>query len=184
MNYSNVLAAVDKITHKEGLGMSPKRITLSTSGIPKMIKKLAADEVKFNLALSLHTARQEVREQIMPFAKSFPLQDIQEALQHWYDYTRSRVTLEYIVWKNINDQQEDINALIDFAQTVPTKVNLIQYNAIDDDRFEQADKSVIKAYTSQLEAAHITVTVRQSRGQDIDAACGQLANKNTAKIEG
>ena len=183
MNYSNVLAAVDKITHKEGLGMSPKRITLSTSGIPKMIKKLAADEVKFNLALSLHTARQEVREQIMPFAKSFPLQDIQEALQHWYDYTRSRVTLEYIVWKNINDQQEDINALIDFAQTVPTKVNLIQYNAIDDDRFEQADKSVIKAYTSQLEAAHITVTVRQSRGQDIDAACGQLANKNTAKIE-
>jgi 23S rRNA (adenine2503-C2)-methyltransferase len=183
MNYNNVLAAIDKITHKEGLGMSSKRITLSTSGVPKMMKKLADEKVKFKLALSLHSARQEVREQIMPFAKNFPLSELEEALNYWYEQTRSKITFEYIVWKNINDQQEDINALIDFARKVPSKVNLIQYNSIDDSRFQQADADVISAYTSQLEQAKITVTVRQSRGQDIDAACGQLANKNTTALE-
>src|SRR5690606_6456690 len=139
MNYNNVLAAIDKITSEDGLGMSPKRITVSTSGIPKMIKKLADDEVKFHLAVSLHSAIQEKREQIMPFAKTFILPDLKEALQYWYQKTKRRITFEYIVWKDINDKWEDIQALIDFAKAVPGKVNLIEYNPIGDDDFRQAD---------------------------------------------
>ena len=177
MNYNNVLAAIDKITSEEGLGMSPKRITVSTSGIPKMIKKLADDEVKFHLAVSLHSAIQEKREQIMPFAKTFILPDLKEALQYWYQKTKRRITFEYIVWKDINDKWEDIQALIDFAKAVPGKVNLIEYNPIGDDDFRQADPEAIQDYIDALEAERIPATVRRSRGKDIDAACGQLANK-------
>lgn len=178
MNYKNVLAAIDKITSDEGLGMSPKRITVSTSGVPKMIKKLADDEVKFHLALSLHSAIQEKREQIMPFAKSFTLTDLREALEHWYAKTKRRVTYEYIVWDNINDQWEDIEALIQFCKYIPCKVNLIEYNPIDDGKFQQANPEAIDDYIDALEAERIPVTVRRSRGKDIDAACGQLANKH------
>ncbi|MEL0202021.1 MAG: 23S rRNA (adenine(2503)-C(2))-methyltransferase RlmN [Flavobacteriaceae bacterium] len=181
MNYSNVLKAIDKITQPQGLGMSPKRITVSTSGVPKMIRKLADEPLNFKLALSLHSARQAVREQLMPFAQKFPLSEIEEALQYWYAQKRKKTTLEYIVWQGINDQQEDIDALVAFCRRVPTKVNLIQYNAIGDPRFKQAPHSVIAAYQSQLEAARITVTIRHSRGQDIDAACGQLANRSTTQ---
>jgi 23S rRNA (adenine2503-C2)-methyltransferase len=177
MNYKNVLESIDKITSDEGLGMSPKRITLSTSGVPKMIKKLADDEVKFNLAVSLHSAIQETREQIMPFAKSFTLQDLQESLEYWYSKTKKRITYEYVVWKGINDKEEDIKALVRFCKYVPSKVNLIEYNPIDDDNFQQADDKSIQNYITQLEANRIPVTVRRSRGKDIDAACGQLANK-------
>ena len=116
MNYNNVLASIEKITSDEGLGMSPKRITVSTSGVPKMIKKLADDEVKFHLAVSLHSAIQEKREQIMPFAKSFTLSDLQESLEYWYEKTNRRITYEYIVWDKINDEWEDIIALIKFCK--------------------------------------------------------------------
>ncbi|MCW9038108.1 23S rRNA (adenine(2503)-C(2))-methyltransferase RlmN [Altibacter sp.] len=177
MNYKNVLEAIDKITHKEGLGMSPKRITLSTSGVPKMIKKLADDEVKFHLAVSLHSAIQEKREQIMPFAKSFQLDDLRESLEYWYDKTQRRITYEYVVWKGINDEKEDIEALVQFCKYVPCKVNLIEYNPIDDGEFQQASIEATEAYIAALERHRIPVTVRRSRGKDIDAACGQLANK-------
>ncbi|MAP55918.1 23S rRNA (adenine(2503)-C(2))-methyltransferase RlmN [Altibacter sp.] len=177
MNYKNVLEAIDKITHKEGLGMSPKRITLSTSGVPKMIKKLADDEVKFHLAVSLHSAIQEKREQIMPFAKSFHLDDLRESLEYWYDKTQRRITYEYVVWKGINDAREDIEALVQFCKYVPCKVNLIEYNPIDDGQFQQASLEATEAYIAALEKHRIPVTVRRSRGKDIDAACGQLANK-------
>ncbi len=177
MNYKNVLESIEKITSDEGLGMSPKRITLSTSGVPKMIKKLADDEVKFNLAVSLHSAIQETREQIMPFAKSFTLQDLQESLEYWYSKTKKKITYEYVVWKGINDKDEDIKALIRFCKYVPCKVNLIEYNPIDDGDFQQADDNAIQNYIQQLESNRIPVTVRRSRGKDIDAACGQLANK-------
>ena len=177
MNYNNVLKAIDKITSDEGLGMSPKRIVVSTSGVPKMIKKMAEDGVKFNLAVSLHSARDEVRTQIMPFNETFPLKDLREALQFWYAKTKRQITYEYVVWEGINDTLEDIEALIDFCKFAPSKVNIIEYNPIDDGEFKQAKSSIIERYVSMLEANNITVTVRRSRGKDIDAACGQLANK-------
>lgn len=177
MNYNNVLASIEKITSEEGLGMSPKRITLSTSGVPKMIKKLADDGVKFKLAVSLHSAIQETRESIMPFAKSFTLDDLKESLEYWYSKTKSKVSYEYVVWKGINDKREDIDALVKFCSYVPCKVNLIEYNPIGDDEFKQADQESLELYIDTLESKRIPVTVRRSRGKDIDAACGQLANK-------
>ncbi len=178
MNYNNVLKAIEKITSPEGLGMSPTRITVSTSGVPKMIKKLADDEVKFNLAVSLHSAIDEIRTKIMPFNATFPLQDLKEALQYWYTKTNRRITYEYVVWDGINDDKESINALVKFCKHVPCKVNLIEYNPIDDDEFQQASAKSINNYISNLEMNDIIVNVRRSRGKDIDAACGQLANKS------
>lgn len=178
MNYNNVLKSIEKITSPEGLGMSPKRITVSTSGLPKMIKKLADDEVKFNLAVSLHSAIDEVRSEIMPFSKSFPLKDLKESLEYWYEKTESRVTYEYVVWDGINDTKEAIEAFVRFCKYVPCKVNLIEYNPIDDGEFRQAKPETINNYISNLEMNDIIVNVRRSRGKDIDAACGQLANKS------
>ncbi len=177
MNYNNVLKSIEKITSPEGLGMSPKRITLSTSGVPKMIKKLADDEVKFNLAVSLHSAIDEVRTQIMPFNENFPLDDLRESLEYWYEKTERMITYEYIVWDGINDTRKDIDALVQFCKYVPCKVNIIEYNPIDDGKFQQAPKRAIADYVSVLEMNDIVVNVRRSRGKDIDAACGQLANK-------
>jgi len=177
MNYKNVLASIEKITDPEGLGMSPKRITLSTSGIPKMIRKMADDKVKFGLAVSLHSARQDVREQIMPFAQKFPLEELLESLQYWYEFTKKRITFEYIVWEGINDTREDIQALVKFCLKVPSKVNLIQYNSIDNSTMKQAAPAILDAYIKTLTDSRIQVTYRRSRGEDIDAACGQLANK-------
>ncbi|MTG97489.1 MULTISPECIES: 23S rRNA (adenine(2503)-C(2))-methyltransferase RlmN [Myroides] len=178
MNYNNVQKAIEKITSEEGLGMSPKRITVSTSGLPKMIKKLADDGVKFKLAVSLHSAIEETRNRIMPFTKNFPLTDLREALQYWYSKTKSRVTYEYVIWKDINDDKASIDALVRFCKYVPCKVNLIEYNPIDDGEFQQASEQATNAYIRALEANDITVVVRRSRGKDIDAACGQLANKS------
>lgn len=177
MNYNNVLKAIDKITSPEGLGMSPRRITLSTSGIPKMIKKMADDAVKFNLAVSLHSAIDEIRTKIMPFNEQFPLEDLKEALIYWYAKTERRVTYEYVVWDGINDNKESVDALIKFCKHIPCKVNLIEYNPIDDGEYQQASQNAINNYISNLEMHGIVVNVRRSRGKDIDAACGQLANK-------
>jgi 23S rRNA (adenine2503-C2)-methyltransferase len=177
MNYNNVIKAIDMITSNEGLGMSPKRITVSTSGIPKMIKKMADDEVKFKLAVSLHSAIDEIRSRIMPFSANFPLADLRESLQYWYQKTKSKITYEYVVWKGINDTKESIDALVKFCKYVPCKVNLIEYNPIDDGEFQQASEESINAYIKALAASGIVAKVRRSRGKDIDAACGQLANK-------
>lgn len=177
MNYKNVLASIDKITDPKGLGMSPKRITVSTSGIPKMIRKMADDGVKFCLAVSLHSARQEVRKQIMPFTTKFPLDELLKSLKHWYARTKKQITFEYIVWEGINDTKDDIKALVKFCLQVPSKVNLIQYNSIDNSKLKEAPSDVIDDYIKTLTDFRIQVTYRRSRGQDIDAACGQLANK-------
>jgi 23S rRNA (adenine2503-C2)-methyltransferase len=177
MNYNNVLKAISMITSNEGLGMSPKRITLSTSGVPKMIKKLADDEVKFKLAVSLHSAIDEIRCRIMPFSANFPLADLREALEYWYSKTKSKITYEYVVWKGINDNKESVDALVKFCKYVPCKVNLIEYNPIDDGEFQQASEESINAYIKALSSIDIVAKVRRSRGKDIDAACGQLANK-------
>ena len=178
MNYPNVMKAVEMITSNEGLGMSPKRITVSTSGIPKMIKKMADDEVKFKLAVSLHSAVEEIRNEIMPFTKNFPLTDLRESLEYWYRKTKSKVTYEYVVWKGINDDKRSIDALVKFCKYVPCKVNLIEYNPIDDGMFQQASEEATNAYITALEKNNIVAKVRRSRGKDIDAACGQLANKS------
>lgn len=178
MNFNNVLKAIDKITSPEGLGMSPKRITVSTSGVPKMIKRMADEDVKFKLAVSLHSAIDEIRTSIMPFNATFTLSDLREALEYWYQKTKSRITYEYVIWEGINDQRKDVDALVDFCKFAPSKVNLIEYNPIDDGEFRQASNAAIEMYVSVLEKNGIIVTVRRSRGKDIDAACGQLANKS------
>ncbi len=181
MNYKNVLAAIEKITGSEALGMSPRRIILSTSGIPKLIRKMADDEVKFGLAVSLHSARQEIREQIMPFAKKFSLTELIESLEYWYAYTKKQITFEYVVWEGVNDQKEDIQALVGLCKRIPSKVNIIQYNPIEGSSMKQASQEVVDAYIKALNKARISMTYRRSRGVDIDAACGQLANKIDSK---
>ena len=177
LNYNNVIEGIKKITSKNGLGMSPKRITVSTSGISKMIIKMADDNVKFNLAVSLHSAIEKTRNEIMPFTKKFPLNDLKQAIKHWYLKTKKIVTYEYIVWNNINDDDEHINALVDFCKFSPSKVNLIEYNSTENSLFNSASDNIINRYIDALEKNKIPVTIRKSRGKDIDAACGQLANK-------
>lgn len=178
LNYPAVTQAIRKITDDKGLGMSPRRITVSTSGIPKMITKLADEDLKVKLALSLHSAIEEKRNRLMPFSSKFPLTDIMDALQYWYSKTKSRITFEYIVWNGINDQKEDIDALIRFCKKVPSKVNLIQYNSIDEGGYSQASTPATENYITSLEKNGIVAKIRKSRGEDIDAACGQLANKH------
>jgi len=177
MNYNNLIESIEKISSDKGLNMSQKRIVVSTSGIPKMIKKLADENLKVNLALSLHSALEETRNQIMPFSTKFSLEDIKESLLYWYSKTKRRITFEYIVWKGINDSIDDINALVSYCKSIPSKVNLIEYNTIGDKNFKSATDNIINLYKDLLEKNKITVTVRRSRGKDIDAACGQLANK-------
>ena len=177
MNYNNLIKSIEKISSDKGLNMSQKRIVVSTSGIPKMIKKLADENLKVNLALSLHSAIEETRNKIMPFSKKFSLDEIKDSLIYWYSKTKRKITFEYIVWKDINDSIEHIIALVNYCKSIPSKVNLIEYNSIGDQNFESANQNMINLYKDILEKNRITVTVRKSRGKDIDAACGQLANK-------
>jgi len=178
LNYSNVLKSVERITASDGLGMSPKRITVSTAGIAKMIKKLGDDEVKFNLALSLHAANDEKRSRIMPINESNSLESLAEALRYFYNKTQSRVTFEYIVFNGFNDDIIDARELSEFCKNVPCKVNLIEYNPIEGGDFLNAKEDKLNSFKEFLEKRNIIVNVRRSRGKDIDAACGQLANKN------
>lgn len=183
LNYKNVLRSVEMITSEEGLGMSPKRITVSTAGIAKMIRKLGDDEVKFNLALSLHAANDKKRSHIMEINDSNNLAELSDALRYFHQKTDSRVTFEYIIFKNFNDQIEDAQELAEFAKCVPCKINIIEYNPIDDSEFQQADRAKVDNFAAYLEAKNLVVNVRRSRGKDIDAACGQLANKNKAILK-
>lgn len=178
LNYANVIEAIDKITSPEGLGMAPRRITLSTVGVTKMIRKMADDEVKFNLAVSLHSAINETRSRLMPINDSNPVEELGEALKYWYQKTKRKVTYEYVIWDGINDDEKHAKALAKFCKIIPSKVNLIQYNPIDEGEFRQAKQEAVGMYVRILEQNGIIAKVRKSRGQDIDAACGQLANKN------
>ncbi len=178
LNYKNVLQSVEKITEDEGLGMSPKRITVSTAGIAKMIEKLADDEVRFNLALSLHAANDQKRSRIMEINESNSLEELAAALRYFHEKTGKRVTFEYIVFKDFNDTIEDARELAEFCKNVPCKVNIIEYNSIDGGKYQQADRRKVDDFAQFLEQKNIIVNIRRSRGKDIDAACGQLANKN------
>jgi len=178
LNYVNVLAAIDRITSEHGLGMASRRITVSTAGIAKMIIKLGDDAVKFNLALSLHAANDVKRNQIMPINESNNLDALAQALKYFYAKTGTRVTYEYIVFNNFNDSDQDARELADFCRHVPCKVNIIEYNPIAEAKeFKNATQDRLARFRDVLEQRGITVSIRRSRGKDIDAACGQLAGK-------
>jgi 23S rRNA (adenine2503-C2)-methyltransferase len=178
LNYKNMMTSIEKITSEEGLGMSPKRITVSTAGVAKMIEKLADDDVKFNLALSLHAANDEKRNKIMGINETNNLDILAKALKYFYAKTKTRVTYEYIIFDNFNDEIEDAKELYTFCKHIPCKVNIIEYNPIDGEEFKQAKAAKVDAFMDYLERNGVVVNIRRSRGKDIDAACGQLANKN------
>jgi len=183
LNYSNVLKSVERITAEDGLNMSPKRITVSTAGIAKMIKKLGDDGVKFNLALSLHAANDEKRNTIMPINEQNSLKALAEALKYYFARTKNPVTYEYIVFNDFNDEIQDAVELAKFCKHVPCKVNIIEYNPISFASYLNAGEDKIEAFADYLRNQGVITNIRRSRGKDIDAACGQLAIKEKAKVE-
>ncbi len=177
LNYANVLQAIRLITSPQGLGMASKRITLSTAGIAKGIKQLADEGAKFNLALSLHAASDEKRQQIMPINKSNSLPTLRDALKYYFAKTKLPVTYEYIIFKDFNDSLEDAKLLHRFTKHVPSKVNIIEYNPIEEASFANASQDRTQQFCDYLQSQGVNVHIRRSRGKDVDAACGQLANK-------
>jgi len=179
LNYRNVLKAIDRITSPDGLGMSPRRITVSTAGVAKMIKQLGDDKVKFKLALSLHAANDNKRHEIMPINDSNNIESLVEALNYFYKQTKNEITFEYILFKDFNDSLKDADELIKLYRQVPVDlINLIEYNPIDAAKFEKPEEDKVESFMHYLQKHKVNVRLRRSRGKDIDAACGQLANKN------
>ncbi len=178
LNYSNMIKAIERITAPDGLGMSPSRITVSTAGVAKMIKKLAEDNPKVNLALSLHAANDAKRNEIMPINETNDLQTLTEALTYYYNLTKNPITFEYILFNDFNDSLKDADELIKICRKIPSKVNLIEYNPIGMARFEKPDEEKVDHFMEYLQRHKVNARLRRSRGKDIDAACGQLANIN------
>lgn len=180
LNYKNVLKAIEKITAEDGLAMSPRRITVSTAGVAKMIRQLGDDKVKFKLALSLHAANDQKRNEIMPINETNNLKAIIDALNHFYKETKNEITLEYILFNNFNDSQKDADELIRVYRQVPADlVNIIEYNPIDFAKFEKPTEKRMTEFMDYLAKNKVNARLRRSRGKDIDAACGQLANKTS-----
>ena len=178
LNYKNVLKSIERITANDGLGMSARRITVSTAGVAKMIKQLGDDNVRFNLALSLHAASDAKRNEIMPINETNNIKALIEALNYFYDKTHNDITLEYILFKGVNDSMQDADDLVKIYKQVPVHlVNIIEYNPIDKADFEKPEKDATQKFMDYLAAHRVNVRLRISRGKDIDAACGQLANK-------
>ena len=177
LNYKNVISALEILTDPNRFNISPRRITLSTAGIAKMIIKLGDEKVRFNLALSLHAADDKKRSEVMEINDSNNLASLREALIYFHERTGSRITFEYILFHEFNDSIEDAANLAIFARCVPCKINIIEYNSIGDSRFSKATEAQTEAFREFLERRNLIVNVRRSRGKDIDAACGQLANK-------
>jgi 23S rRNA (adenine2503-C2)-methyltransferase len=182
LNYANTLRSAERINAEDGLGMSSRRITVSTAGIAKMIRKLADDDARFNLALSLHAANDQKRDSIMPINEQNTLGELMDALRYYTRKTRKEVTFEYILFKGFNDSLEDAQELVRYCSTVHAKVNLIEYNATDDGEFQGTAPEHAERFQRYLESKGILARIRRSRGRDIDAACGQLANKNQPAI--
>jgi 23S rRNA (adenine2503-C2)-methyltransferase len=179
LNYKNVLHAIERITSPDGLGMSPRRITVSTAGVAKMIKQLGDDQVRFKLALSLHAANDTKRNEIMPINETNNLKALIEALNYFYKKTGNEITFEYILFKDFNDSIKDADELIKIYRQVPADlVNIIEYNPIDAARFEKPEEERVNEFMAYLERNRVNARLRRSRGKDIDAACGQLANKD------
>ncbi len=180
LNYKNVLKSIERITAADGLGMSPKRITVSTAGVAKMIRQLGDDKVRFKLALSLHAANDAKRNTIMPINETNNLKALIDALNHFYKQTKNEITLEYILFNNFNDSQRDADELIKIYRQVPADlVNIIEYNPIEFARFEKPTEARMTEFMSYLEQNKVNARLRKSRGKDIDAACGQLANRES-----
>ncbi len=177
LNYKSLLKSIDFITNQHGLEMSPKRITVSTAGIASMINKLADDEVKFNLAISLHTAVDSKRDILMPLNQKIKLAELRESIRYFYDKTGIRVTYEYILFKNLNDSIEDAKQLIQFTKVSPCKINLIEYNQINNVSYKKSSRKTSENFIKYLEEKKVIVNLRKSKGKDISAACGQLVNK-------
>jgi 23S rRNA (adenine2503-C2)-methyltransferase len=178
LNYKNVLKAIELITSPDGLAMSPRRITVSTAGVAKMIRQLGDDKVKFKLALSLHAANDKKRNEIMPINESNNIKALIEALNHFYQQTGNEITFEYILFKDFNDSRQDADELVKIYRQVPADlVNIIEYNPIDQALFAKPEENAIAAFMQHLEKNKVNARLRRSRGKDIDAACGQLANK-------
>jgi len=178
LNYNNVMKAVERISAEGGLFMSPKRITVSTAGVAKQIKMLGDDKVKFKLALSLHAANDTKRNQIMRINESNNIKALTDALNHFYKQTKNEITLEYILFQDLNDSQQDADELVKIYRQVPADlVNIIEYNPIDAFRFTKPDEQTTEKFMNYLAANRVNARLRRSRGKDIDAACGQLANK-------
>jgi 23S rRNA (adenine2503-C2)-methyltransferase len=177
LNYKAVLESINLITTEKGLGMSPKRITVSTAGISKMIKKLGDDGARFNLAISLHSASDSKRDILMPINQKINLEEIRDSVRYFYDKTGSRVTYEYILFKDLNDSIEDAQKLVQFTKASPCKINLIEYNTVENLPYERSSNRVTEQFMKYLEERNILVTLRKSKGKDINAACGQLVNK-------
>jgi 23S rRNA (adenine2503-C2)-methyltransferase len=177
LNYQNVLQSAERISAEDGLAMSPQRITVSTVGIASMIRQLGKDKVRFNLALSLHSAVNEKRNQIIPYNLRNTLEDLIEAVKFFHEQTKTRITIEYVMLKGFNDTISDARALAEFCKNFPVKVNLIQYNPVENSPYEDSGEERTKAFKEFLDKKNMVVNIRRSRGKDIDAACGQLANK-------
>ncbi len=175
--YKSVWKSIEHITSPDGLHMSPRRITVSTAGIAKMIRKLADDGARFNLALSLHAADDTKRNEIMPINEQNNLAVLMDVIDYFYRTTGSRVSYEYIAFQRFNDSYEDARNLVKLCKRFPVRVNIIEYNPIDGAPFEKSDADRIDKFAQHLREHKVMVTVRRSRGKDIDAACGQLANK-------
>jgi 23S rRNA (adenine2503-C2)-methyltransferase len=179
LNYKNVLKAIDRITSPDGLAMSPRRITVSTAGVAKQIRQLGDDKVKFKLALSLHAANDQKRHEIMPINDANNIKSLVDALNYFYKQTKNEITFEYILFKDFNDSLKDADELIKLYRQVPVDlINLIEYNPIDAAKFEKPDEKKVEAFMAYLSKNRVNARLRRSRGKDIDAACGQLANKN------
>jgi 23S rRNA (adenine2503-C2)-methyltransferase len=180
LNYRNVLKAIERITNpNDGLAMSPRRITVSTAGVAKMIRQLGDDRVKFKLALSLHAANDKKRNEIMPINETNNIKALIDALNYFYKMTENEITFEYILFKGFNDSRQDADELVKIYRQVPADlVNIIEYNPIDQALFEKPDETAIHQFMTHLEHNRVNARLRRSRGKDIDAACGQLANKS------
>lgn len=181
LNYDHVLAAIDRLTANDGLAMSPYRITVSTAGIPEKIRQLADDGVRFNLAVSLHSASESVRTSLMPVNTTYSLSDIAESLKYFIAKTGTRPTFEYLLLKDINDSLEDAKALAQYCRQFPVKINLIEYNNVEGSGFRHSPDKKRDEFVNFLESCNMVVNVRRSKGKDIDAACGQLAGRKSEK---
>lgn len=183
LNYRNMMKAIEMITSPESLGMSPRRITVSTAGVAKMIRQLGDDHVRFKLALSLHAANDAKRNEIMPINETNNLKEIVDALNYFYTMTKNEITFEYILFKDFNDSLKDAEELVKIYRQVPADlVNIIEYNPITAADFQKPDEEVTNKFMRYLESKKVNARLRRSRGKDIDAACGQLANVDHPEV--
>ena len=173
-NYHNFLSFVKMITDEYGLNISQRSITVSTCGITPKIEKLANEKLQINLAISLHGATQEKRESLMPIAKKYPLAELMDACQYYYNMTKRRLTFEYNLMAGVNDKNEDAMELSKLLANRNCLLNLIPYNMVDIYDFQRPNKKSIINFKNKLEKNGINVTIRREMGEDIDGACGQL----------